>query len=399
MSIESGISRRVWLRTAAVAAALPHFPARAAAKKYLIYWGTYTAGGERYGTGESKGIYVSRFDSETGRTSPPELAAGTANPSYLAVHPNGRYLYSVNEHIDPAGKVMGEVSAFAIDRRTGKLAALSRVSSRGGMPCHICTDKTGRTLAIANWATGSTATFPIQHDGTIGEAAGFYQHGGERSGEAAGSQPPVVHCHAVTVSPDNRFLIATDTGLNKVFVHRLDAARATFTPHDPPFLGLKHPANPRHLVFHPNARWAYLANEAGPGCTMLRYDAKSGVFEEGAVTNTIPEGATGRTSPAEAVLHPSGKFVFISNRGHDSIAVLRIHQSDGSIELVEAFQPGGNGPRSFNIDPTGTWLFALMQRSNSIVPLRFDAAAGKLSSAGEKTDLPSPVCAKFVELG
>jgi 6-phosphogluconolactonase len=321
-----------------------------------------------------------------------------ANPSYLAVPPNGRFLYSVNEHIDPTGTVMGEVSAFAIDRGTGKLTNLSRVSSRGGMPCHICTDQRGRTLAVANWATGSMATFPIRADGTIAESAGLYQHSGERSGSAPGTAPPQTHCHAVVVSRDNRFLIATDTGLNKVFVHRLDSVRATFVPHQPPFLGLKNPANPRHLVFHPNSRWAYVANEAGPGCTMLRYDAASGVFEEGAVTRTVPKEATGRVSPAEAVMHPSGKFVLVSNRGHDSIAVLRIHAADGSLELIEAFHPGGNGPRSFNVDPTGKWVFALMQRSNSIVPLRMDEE-GRLSGAGEKISLPAPVCAKFVALG
>ncbi|MGH9719869.1 MAG: lactonase family protein [Bryobacteraceae bacterium] len=369
---------------------------RAATTEYLIYWGTYTAGGPRYGTGESKGIYVSRLDSKTGRLTAPELAAETVNPSYLAIHPNRRYVYSVNEHIDPAGKVMGEVSAFSIDRGTGKLRELNRVSSRGGMPCHICTDRTGKVVAVANWSTGSAALFAVRADGGLGESSGFYQHAGERSGAASEGQPPQVHCHAVVISRDNRFLIATDTGLNKVFIHRLDASRAAFTPHDPPFLGLKHPANPRHLVFHPNARWAYVANEAGPGCTMLHYDSKRGVFTEGAVTRTVPPEFTGRTAPAEAVLHPSGRFVFVSNRGHESIAVLRIDQTRGSLSLVEAFQPGGSGPRSFNIDPTGVWMFALMQRSNSIVPLRFDATTGKLARAGEPLTLPAPVCAKFV---
>ena len=370
----------------------------AAASQYLVYWGTYTAGGSRYGTGESKGIYVSRFDSATGKLTPPELAAETANPSYLAIHPGGRFLYSVNEHIDATGKTPGEVSAFSIDRGSGKLSELNRVSSRGGMPCHITTDRTGKTLAVANWSTGSAATFPIRADGSIGESTGFYQHSGERSGSGASNQPVQVHCHAVVVSPDNRFLIETDTGLNKIFVHRLDAAKATFTPHEPPYLGLKNPANPRHLVFHPNAKWAYVANEAGPGCTMLHYDARRGVFEEGSVTRTVPSDFTARTSPAEAVIHPGGRFVLVSNRGHDSIGVLQVNGSEGSLTLVEAFQPGGSGPRSFNVDPTGQWLFALMQRSNSIVPLRFDASTGKLSRAGDAFTLASPVCAKFVAL-
>jgi 6-phosphogluconolactonase len=207
-----------------------------------------------------------------------------------------------------------------------------------------------------------------------------------------------VHCHAVVTSPDNRFLIATDTGLNKIFVHRLKLGQASFEPHDPAFLGLKNPANPRHLVFHPNRKWAYVANEANPGCTMLTYDPGRGVFEEASVTSTVPEAASGRISPAEAVMHPTGRFVYVSNRGHDSIAVLKVHPSNGSLTLVEAFQPGGSGPRSFNIDPTGNWLFALMQRSNSIVPLRIDPATGKLARTGAPLALPSPVCAKFFEV-
>jgi 6-phosphogluconolactonase len=267
------------------------------------------------------------------------------------------------------------------------------------MPCHICTDKTGKVLAVANWSTGSAATFPIRSDGSLGDAAGFYQHSGERSGGDASGRAVQVHCHAVVISPDNRFLIATDTGLNKVFVHRLNIEEASFVPQDPAFLGLKNPANPRHLVFHPNGKWAYVANEANPGCTMLNYDPGRGRFEEASVTRTVPDGAAGRISPAEAVMHPTGKFVYVSNRGHDSIAAMRIDQSDGSLALVEAFQPGGSGPRSFNIDPTGNWLFALMQRSNSIVPLRIDGETGKLAPAGSPLALASPVCAKFVPVG
>jgi 6-phosphogluconolactonase len=388
------IHRRDLFRLSLIAAAAPRPPAPAATTRYLIYWGTYTAGGPRYGTGDSKGIYVSQFDAVTGRFTVPQLAAEAANPSYLAIHPTGRFLYAVNEHIDPDGKVPGEVSAFSIDRVSGKLTHINRVSSKGGMPCHIAVHNSGKVVAVANWATGSAATFPIASDGRLGEAAGFYQHAGTRSPEA--TPPGAVHCHAVVFSPDNRYLVATDTGLNKIFVHRLDSNRAVFLPHNPPFLGLKNPANPRHLVFHPSANWAYVANEANPNCTMLRWDQRKAVFEEGAVTRTVPADFTGRTSPAEAVMHPSGKYVLVSNRGHDSIAVLRINERDGSLTLVEALQPGGAAPRSFNVDPTGQWVFALMQRSNMIVPLRIDIATGKLSRAGDPVTLPVPVCAKFV---
>jgi len=207
-----------------------------------------------------------------------------------------------------------------------------------------------------------------------------------------------VHCHSVNFTPDNRFLIATDTGLNKVFIHRIDAANGTFITHDPPFLGLRRQANPRQFRFHPNGKWAYIANESGPGCTMLRYDARRGVFEEGPTGRTAPESYRERMTCAEVEVHPSGEFVYVSNRGHNSIAAMSIDQSTGAPSLIEAFPLGGANPRSFNIDPTGGYLFAMLQRSNAIVPLRIDRRTGKLSRSGEDIPLPTPVCAKFVEI-
>jgi 6-phosphogluconolactonase len=392
-------TRRSLLRNAAgVAAVLGRGSKAASPKQYLVYWGTYTSTDPRYGTGESKGIYFSRFDSGTGKLSAPELAVQAQNPSYLALHPNRRYLYSVNE-MDQSGDPIGTVSAFSVDPRTGKLSLINRASTRGGMPCHLNTDQTGAVLAAANWATGSTVTFPLRKDGSLGDAATFYQHAGERSGVPPGGQPVAPHCHSVNFSPDNRFLVATDTGLNKVFVHRLDVANATFTAHDPPYLGLKHQANPRQLRFHANGNWAYIANESGPGCTMLRYDRRRGVFEEGPTARTVPDSYQERMTTAEVEVHPGGRFVYVSNRGHNSIAVLKIGQPSGALSLVETFPLGGNGPRSFNIDPTGGYLIALLQRSNFILPLRIDPDTGKLSRAGDQIALPAPVCAKFLEVG
>jgi len=371
----------------------------AGSRQFFLYYGTYTTTIPKYGTGESKGIYVSRFDTETGSLSEPILAAETKNPNYLATHPSQRYVYSVyDEDIDETGKAIGQICAYSVDRKTGKLTLLNRVSSKGGMPCNLRTDKTGTVLAVANWSTGSTVTLPVRSDGSLGEVATFYQHSGERSGVPPGGPPADLHCHSVSFSSDNRFLVATDTGLNKVFVHRLDMGKATFTPHQPPYLGLQHQANPRQLVFHPNGRWAYVTNESSPGCTMLRYDVAKGAFEEGATVRTVPESVTTRVSPAEIVMHPSGHFVFLSNRNHDSIAVMRIDPANGGLTLVEAFQPGGSGARSFNVDPTGKFLIALMQRTKEIIPLRIDLESGKLSPAGPKLTLPAPVCAKFIEL-
>lgn len=392
-------TRRTLLRNAAAwTTVLTRRVSGAPAKQYLVYWGTYTSSDPRFGTGESRGIYVSRFDSGTGKLSLPELAVEAQNPSYLTIHPNRRYLYAVNE-MDQSGAAIGSVSAFTIDSRTGRLSLINRASSRGGMPCHLNTDKTGAVLAAVNWATGSTVTFPIRRDGSLGEAAGFYQHAGERSGPPAGAQPVEPHGHSVNFSPDNRFLVATDTGLNKVFVHRVDIAKATFTAHDPPFLGLKHQANPRQLRFHPNGNWAYIANESGPGCTMLRYDRRRGAFDEGPTARTVPDSYRERMTTAEVELHPGSRFVYVSNRGHNSIAVLKIDPSNGSLTLVEPFPLGGSTPRSFNIDPTGGYVIAMLQRSNFVLPLRVDADTGKLSRAGDPIPLPAPVCAKFLEVG
>jgi 6-phosphogluconolactonase len=370
---------------------------RASAKSFLVYWGTYTEGGGQFGNGESKGIYVSRMDTGTGKLTNPELAAESPNPSWLAIHPNRRYLYAVNERMEAGGKALpGEVSAFSIDRRTGRLTGINRVPSRGGQPCHISTDKTGRVAMVANWSTGSTAAFPIGRHGELGESTAFSQHEGPRSGPPAPGQPQI-HCHSVVVTPDNRFLLSTDTGLNKVYVYRLDPSHATFTPHDPPFLGLQKPTNPRHLALHPNTKWAYVSNEINPGgCTMLRFDAARGVLEEGPVAASVPADYKGRTSPAECVVHPSGRFVYESNRGHNSIAVFRVDPGDGTLTLVESFPPGGETPRSFSIDPTGAFLIAMMQRSGTMIPLRIDPQTGKLAAAGDTLKLPVPVCAEFL---
>ena len=392
------LGRRHLLRAALAPAALWMHPghAFAADRSFVVYWGTYTEGGGQYGNGASKGVYFSRMETTTGRLTEPELAATSPNPSWLTLHPSRRYLYAVNERIGADGKPgPGEVSAFAIDRKSGKLMEINRVPSGGGQPCHLGIDKTGKMLVVANWSTGSLASFPISSDGALREASGFSLQEGARSGQAvAGAQTS--HCHSVLTTPDNRFLLATNTGLNKIFVYRLDAGKAAFVAHDPPFLGLEKPTNPRHLALHPNGRWAYVANEINPGgCTMLHYDGSRGVLEEGPVSATVPEDFKGRGSTAECVIHPSGKFVYLSNRGHNSIAVFNINATDGTLSLVETFLPGGETPRSFVIDPTGRFLIVMMQRSNAIVPLRIDQRSGSLSPNGDKLTLPSPVCAVF----
>jgi 6-phosphogluconolactonase len=390
--------RRAFLRAAGAATLLAQrLPA--AGKQYFVYWGTYTTSLPRFANGQSKGIYVSRLDSETGKLSTPALAAETKSPSYLAVHPSARFLYAVNElGEEDTETARGYVTAFSIDSNTGKLKELNRASTRGVMPCHLNLDKTGSMLAVANWSSGSTVSMPVRKDGTLGEVASFYQHSGERAGVPPGGPPVEVHCHSVNFTHDNRFLVSTDTGLNKVFLHNIDAANGTFTAHDPPFLGLQHQANPRQFRFHRNGKWAYISNESGPGCTMLRYDAQRGAFEEGPTGRTVPESYRERMTCAEVEVHPSGEFVYVSNRGHNSIAAMSIDQATGAPSLIQAFPLDGKNPRSFNIDPTGRYLLAMLQGSHAIVPLRIDPETGKLSTYGDNIPFSAPVCAKFVEI-
>jgi 6-phosphogluconolactonase len=394
--LSCNLSRRNLLRMTAASAGLLTHPGRtiATTEPLMMYWGTYTEGGGQFGNDASKGIYVSRMETQTGRLTQPELAVECPNPSWLAIHPTRRYLYAVNERMGANGENRpGEVSAFSIHPETGQLTEINRVQSRGGQPCHICVDQTGNVAVVANWATGSVASFSIKKDGSLGEAPKAYQQEGPRSG-AAESGPQASHCHSVLVTPDNRFLLSTNTGLNKVYVYRLDVKNALLAAHDPPFLGLQKPTNPRHLSLHPNGRWAYVSNEINPGgCTMLRYDSARGVLEEGPVAASVPENYTGRVSPAECTVHPSGKFVYETNRGHNSIACFKISPADGTLTLVETFVPGGETPRSFTIDPTGQFLIVMMQRSNSIIPLRIDSHSGKLSPNGKTLVLPRPVCA------
>jgi 6-phosphogluconolactonase len=390
------LGRRDLLRMAAGSAALLAPRATpAAGKSWLVFWGTYTEGNSPYGKG-SKGIYVSRFDSGTGKLTEAELAGESVNPSWILVHPNGRYLYAANEYGDGNNVPPGDITAFSINRKTGRLTGINRVPSGGGQPCHLCLDRTSRMLMVANWSTASVAAFPVRNDGGLGASTGFSHHEGARAG-APGRGQPQNHCHSVAVTPDNRFLLTTNTGLNKVFVYRLNAAKTTFTPHDPPFLGLEKPTNPRHLALHPSVKWAYVANETAPGgCTMLKFDAARGVLEEGPVFASVPADYKGRGSQAECKVHPSGRFVYVSNRGHDSIAAFRINLTDGTLTLVDVFKPGGETPRSFGIDPTGNWLLSMMQRTGNIAALRIDGETGKLSDIGVKRELPSPVCAAFL---
>jgi 6-phosphogluconolactonase len=352
-----------------------------AASRYLVYVGTYT--GEK-----SKGIYAYRFDPDSAQADPIGLVAETGSPSFLAIHPNRRFLYAVNE------TQASTVTAFAIDSKTGRLRQLNQVSSRGSGACHLVVDKTGNTLFVANYSSGSVAAFPVRKDGSLGEAIGFDQHSGS-SADSRRQRGP--HAHCVALSPDNRFVAAADLGLDKVFMYHVDPRKSSLVANDPPFAQVKPGSGPRHFVFAPDAAHGYVINEMASTVTAFSYDAKAGALSEIQTISTLPSGFSGETTTAEIAIDAKGKFLYGSNRGHDSIAVFAIDSAKGTLSPIEHVSTQGKVPRNFAIDPTGAFLFAANQNSNNIVLFRIDANTGRLTAAGKVLEVGSPVSIVFVQ--
>jgi 6-phosphogluconolactonase len=350
----------------------------AAQGEETIYVGTYTGG-------PSKGIYSYRFQASTGRLTPIGLAAETSNPSFLAVHPNRRFLYAVNE--DPNGMV----SSFAIDPATGGLKLLNSVSSKGSAPCHVSVDRTGTFLFVANYNDGIAAAYKIKQDGSLTEATATYQHAGRGTTQRQAGP----HAHMAAVSPDNRFVWVADLGIDRLVSYKIDAEKG-MVPNDPPSVQITGGSGPRHLVFRNDSRFAYVINELSATITVFSYDAAKGTMSEVQTISTLPTDYTGQKSCAEIRLHPSGKFLYASNRGHDSIAVYTVDAAKGTLTSVGYVPTGGKTPRGFAIDSTGRFLIAANQGSNNIVVFTIDQATGNLTPTGEKYEVGSPVDVLFV---
>jgi 6-phosphogluconolactonase len=368
--------KRFLIAAAALLCALPPV----FSQDVIAYAGTYTRG-------KSKGIYAWRFSPATGKLTSLGLAAETSNPSFLAVHPNRRFLYAVNENNT------GAVSAFSIDAATGKLTLLNSAPSRGSGPCHLAVDHSGKYLFIANYGSGSIAVLPIHDDGSLGEASAFVQHAGSSVNRQRQGGP---HAHCVTQSPDGRFLLVEDLGLDQVVVYRFDASKGTLTPNDPPFAKLPPGTGPRHLAFANNGRFAYVLAEMFNNVTAFRYDAARGSLDPFQTVSTLPADFKGTSYGAEIAVHPNGKFLYASNRGHDSIAVFAIDAAKGTLTALDRVPTQGKTPRSFAIDPTGAYLFAAHQDSDSIVVFRIDPKTGIPKATGDVLEAGAPVCVIFV---
>ncbi|HQE28114.1 MAG TPA: lactonase family protein [Phycisphaerae bacterium] len=352
-----------------------------AERKYRVYIGTYTSGA-------SEGIYLFELDRVSGALEPKGLAAKTANPSFLALGPGNRRLYAVGE-LD----ANGGVSAFAVDAATGKLELLNRQPSGGRGPCHLCVDPSGRHVLVANYSSGSAAVLPIASDGSLAEPRSVVQHEGSGPDPKRQQGP---HAHSVHLDAAGRFAFVADLGLDRIFIYRFDASKGTLGPHDPPSAHMAPAAGPRHLAFHPSGRYVYVNNEMGCTVTAFKYDAERGTLSELQVIGTLPEDWREPNTTAEILVHPSGKFLYCSNRGHDSIAIFTIDPTTGRLTAAGHQSTSGATPRNFGIDPAGQWLIAANQKSDTLQVFRIASESGRLEPAGSPVPVPTPVCVKFV---
>jgi 6-phosphogluconolactonase len=349
----------------------------------LLYVGTYTD------DGRSEGIYLVDMDPRSGQLRVAGSTNAGANPSFLAVHPNGRFLYAVNEVGKYNGRATGAVTAFTIARESGALTRLGEQPSEGTGPCYVSVDKSGRAVLVANYDGGSVALLPAQSDGALAPATSVVKHTG--SGPVADRQGEP-HAHCIIADPSNRFALAADLGADRVFVYRLDGNSLRHVEGGDAVMHAG--AGPRHLVFHATLPLVFVSNELDSTVTALRFDSERGTLTPVGSQSTLPRGWNGTNYPADIHIAPSGRALYVSNRGHNSIAVFSVGAT-GALTLDQTISTDGDWPRNFSLDPSGRWLLVANQKSNSIVVFARDEKSGRLTPTGKKLELPSPVCLRF----
>ena len=367
------------------------------AAERFVWFGTYTNDRTK-----SEGVYVSRFDDRTGSLGPPRLAAATRNPSFLALHPRLPIVCAISEESDVDGKPRGTLTAFSVDAATGTLRTRDAESCGGGVGCHVNFDRDGKVVLAANYGDGTAICLGLDADGGLrpivtGTPGGLMRHAWDRAGEPGvdpGRQERA-HAHSIDVAPDGRFAFVCDLGLDEVFVHALDRERATLAPHSA--AKVKAGAGPRHFALHPDGRRAWCVNELDLTVTGFTYDPAAGTLAIGETISTLPADVVDRKgfSTAEIAVHPTGKFLYASNRGHHSIAMYAIDQATGRLTFLGVEPIRGKTPRSFAIDPTGTFLLAAGQESNTVTVFTIDRATGRLAFTGTTIEVPAPVCVLF----
>jgi 6-phosphogluconolactonase len=354
---------------------------------YFVYIGTYT---DRVGPlgRPSEGIYTFRLNPATGELTPVAVTGGIKRPSFLALHPNGRLLYAVSE----MGDHSGGLSAYALDPATGGLTFLNRQSSHGAASCHLSVDSTGRFVFAASYSSGNIVVLPLEADGRLKPASQVVEH-------VAPGETPEKHntarAHMIVQDPSHNYVLVPDLGLDQLKVYRFDAATGQLTPNDPPYVGVKKGAGPRHIDFHPSGRYAYLINELDGTLGAFAYDSATGRFEHLHTLSTLPDGYSGPISCADVHVTPSGRFVYGSNRGHDSIAMFAIDPATGRLTPAGHTSTQGKTPRNFGLDPSGQIMIVANQDTDNLVVFRANTETGALTPTGQVVGVASPICVKF----
>jgi len=355
-------------------------------KHALIYVGTYTGA-------KSKGIYLYRMELNLGGIIRRGLAAEVASPSFLAIHPNKKFLYAVSEVGNFEGKPTGAVNAFAIQPDTGRLTPINKQSSGGDGPCHLAIDASGKMVMVANYGGGSVVSIPIGGDGSLGAIGSYIQHVGSSIHPQRQSRP---HAHGIAVDAANQFALVADLGLDRVISYKMDPSKGTMAPHLIPWIQLTPGSGPRHLAFHTTGKWIYVINESNSTINVLQYDSAKGQMTSIQSVRTLPESESVANSTAEIEVHPSGLFLYGSNRGHDSLAIFGINPVTGKLTVIGHQSTLGKMPRNFGIDPTGRFILVANQASNNLVAFRIDQKTGQLSPTTQTISVDSPVCVKFL---
>lgn len=371
-------SRFVWLLIFALFVVALALPARA--MDTFVYFGSHR-------NGPGIGFSLGRFNTHTGVLTKPEFLLEARQPAYFVIHPDGRHLYTCNSG-SPGG-----VSAYTIEPRTGALTLLNRQLAGGGDTSYISLDRTNRYVLAANYDGGNIAVFALKPDGSIGDWTAFVQH----TGKSVDPQRQThAYAHAIVVSPDNRYVLVPDLGVDKLFVYRFDEKTGALTPHTPAFVTVPPGSGPRHVKFHPNGRWVYLINEMGSIVIGYEWDAAKGTLTEFQTVSTLPADFKAANACAEVEIHPNGKFLYGTNRGHDSLAAFSIDATNGRLTPIQHVSSAGKTPRNFAFDPTGKWIVCTNHASNNAVVFRVDDTTGKLTQQGEPISVPAPFCERFL---
>ncbi|MDA0745691.1 MAG: lactonase family protein [bacterium] len=354
-------------------------------RSLTVYVGTHVAA-------QTEGIYILHLDTSTGALTPVSKVPDVRSPFFLDTSPDGQYLYAGCVLDEFNGEPGGSVKAFSINPQTGNLTLLNEQPAKGEVPCYVSVDKTGRCLLVANYSSGSVAAFPINENGTLEPASQVTQHEGSSVHPDRQEGP---HIHSIVLSPDHRYAFAADLGTDKVQIYKLNASSATLEPNDQPFVSTQPGAGPRHMAFHPNETRAYLINELDNTFAVYDCNAKSGTLKERQTLSALPSDYDGDSYGADIVVHPSGRFLYGSNREHNSIAIMTINASTGELTPF-AHQPTEAWPWNLEIDPTGTFLLSANQRGNSVTVFRIDQNTGALQPVGNSVEVPGAVCIKTI---